>query len=241
MDKEQILASGLIEQYVMGLTSPEESIMVEECVQKYPELGKKIDCMKRGMHSYCSKRLKPKRQSGAVIVMHKLRVAKTLAGMMSLLVLGLSFLVYKLYQEAQAAEKKLALLTAKFDESQTKQQVLHEQFKMVCDTGTRKVQLKHLHASSPSAIVYFNPIMKNICLDILHLDSPPDGHQYHLWSKADGVDYNLGIIDCHQKKNLLHKLQYVDNPDHFTLTLEASEKVKSPSLEHLQAQGEINL
>jgi len=57
MDKETFIKSGLIEQYVMGLASPEEMKQVEQMAAAYPEVNQHIDemqdCMKRyvEMHS----------------------------------------------------------------------------------------------------------------------------------------------------------------------------------------------
>jgi len=57
MDKETFIKSGLIEQYVMGLASPEEMKKVEQMAAAYPEVNQHIcemqDCMKRyvEMHS----------------------------------------------------------------------------------------------------------------------------------------------------------------------------------------------
>ena len=38
MNKEEFLTSGLIEQYVLGLTSPEEDRIVERFAEEYPEI-----------------------------------------------------------------------------------------------------------------------------------------------------------------------------------------------------------
>ena len=39
-DKESILQSGLLEQYVLGLTTPEQNKEVESYAQAYPEIKK---------------------------------------------------------------------------------------------------------------------------------------------------------------------------------------------------------
>ncbi|MFK7774782.1 MAG: hypothetical protein AB8F94_21765, partial [Saprospiraceae bacterium] len=51
MTKEEFIKTGLCEQYVLGLTTPEESEMVEEMLKTYPEL--KGDC--RGLENCMEK------------------------------------------------------------------------------------------------------------------------------------------------------------------------------------------
>jgi hypothetical protein len=38
MDKEKFLQSGLLEQYVLGLTDPEEEEVVNHYLERFPEL-----------------------------------------------------------------------------------------------------------------------------------------------------------------------------------------------------------
>lgn len=46
MTKQQFIKTGLCEQYVLKLTSEEENELVEQMLDKYPELV--TDCMKLG-------------------------------------------------------------------------------------------------------------------------------------------------------------------------------------------------
>lgn len=55
MDKEKFLASGLLEQYALGLTSPEETNLVEHFVENYPDIRKKLQELQKAVEQYASK------------------------------------------------------------------------------------------------------------------------------------------------------------------------------------------
>lgn len=52
MTKEEFIKTGLCEQYVLKLTTPEESELVEEMLKKYPELKKDCGGLKVCMEKY---------------------------------------------------------------------------------------------------------------------------------------------------------------------------------------------
>lgn len=55
MDKNKIINSGLIEQYVLGLTSEKERRMVEECAETYPEVKEEIQALQKALENYARK------------------------------------------------------------------------------------------------------------------------------------------------------------------------------------------
>ena len=52
MDKERFLKTGLLEQYVLGLTTPEEDLEVERYAESFPEIQSEIDSMRSAMEEY---------------------------------------------------------------------------------------------------------------------------------------------------------------------------------------------
>jgi len=54
MDKEQFLASGLLEQYALGLTSPEETRLVEHFIENYPDIRLKMNSLQDAIEQYVS-------------------------------------------------------------------------------------------------------------------------------------------------------------------------------------------
>lgn len=55
MNKEEFLKSGLVEQYALGLTSPEESRLVEHFLDNYPEVRTKMNGINKTVEQYAAK------------------------------------------------------------------------------------------------------------------------------------------------------------------------------------------
>lgn len=55
MNKEEFLKSGLVEQYALGLTSPEESRLVEHFLDNYPEVRTKMNGVHKTVEQYAAK------------------------------------------------------------------------------------------------------------------------------------------------------------------------------------------
>ena len=52
MEINEIISSGLLELYITGLTSEEETLQVEQWAKQYPEVKKEIDELQNVMASY---------------------------------------------------------------------------------------------------------------------------------------------------------------------------------------------
>lgn len=52
MNKEDIISSGLLEQYALGLTSPEETMQVQEALDQYPELKQELDSIEKSLELF---------------------------------------------------------------------------------------------------------------------------------------------------------------------------------------------
>lgn len=52
MNKEDIISSGLLELYALGIASPEEQIQVEESLRLYPEVKPELDAIELSLESY---------------------------------------------------------------------------------------------------------------------------------------------------------------------------------------------
>lgn len=59
MSIHDVIESGLLEGYVLGITTPEESNMIQELCAKHPELIKEIEAIEESLISYSSQSSKP--------------------------------------------------------------------------------------------------------------------------------------------------------------------------------------
>ena len=59
MSVNEVIESGLLESYVLGITTPEETRMVQELCVKHPELITEIELIEQGLMNYASQTAKP--------------------------------------------------------------------------------------------------------------------------------------------------------------------------------------
>ena len=59
MSINEVIESGLLESYVLGITTPEETKMVQELCIKHPELINEIELIEQGLINYASQTAKP--------------------------------------------------------------------------------------------------------------------------------------------------------------------------------------
>ena len=52
MNKEEIISSGLLELYALGIASQEETMAVESCLKNYPELRDELNSIEETMEQY---------------------------------------------------------------------------------------------------------------------------------------------------------------------------------------------
>ncbi len=52
MELKDIISSGLLEIYILGLTSEDESLRVQQWIKQFPEVQKEIDSIQDAMESY---------------------------------------------------------------------------------------------------------------------------------------------------------------------------------------------
>jgi len=52
LNKEDIILSGLLELYALGLASPEETLQVEEWINQYPEIKQELDAIENSLETY---------------------------------------------------------------------------------------------------------------------------------------------------------------------------------------------
>lgn len=54
MEAQDIISSGLLEMYAAGLTSAEETLLVQEYVLKYPEVAEELHAIESSLESYAA-------------------------------------------------------------------------------------------------------------------------------------------------------------------------------------------
>ena len=268
MDIENYLQSGKLEQYVLGLSSPEERKEVELFAKEYPEVDSYIVEL-HGCMNTCSEaheipmteepEQKSKCKTFQLISKRNLVAEnkqdsshqKTInvswtVGLASFFVIGLSALSIFLYQGQQSVKSEVSLLTTqlhhlKKDNEQLKDgnEKMTQQYVVLKDANTRHVNLQGLNiAPQAHGIVYWNKDQGKAYLSICNLPTSPEGYQYQVWADINGHHQNVGVLDINST-DVLHDLSFTKNCNGFCVTLEKEGAKTSPSIDKMLVKGEM--
>ncbi len=88
------------------------------------------------------------------------------------------------------------------------------------------------------ATVIWNPLTKEVMVDVNHLPAPPENHQHQLWALVGGQPVDLGVFEVTGVAEM-QLMKPIDRADAFAVTLEVAGGSPTPNLERLCVLGEI--
>ncbi len=244
MEKQEIISSGLLEMYVMGATSSEESLQVEQWRAIYPEVHDEITSIEKSFEAYAfanaitpSSSIKEQifnnlkasenlgtnntyQQPAKVVSMSPLRnVAAAAAVFLLIGSSALNFFYYNKYKVANENYNESQQQIASLNERLTD---VNKDMGIVQSKYSEPVFLKGLEAAPDAAAKIF--WMKNtgeVYVDPSNLPMAPSGKQYQLWAIVDGKPVDGGMITSKDgKKYSIQKMKTFGKAQAFAITLE---------------------
>lgn len=233
MDKEEFLASGLLEQYVLGLTTPEEDREVERFARKYPDIAEKIITLRGGVQKYAEEQPIPKVKAAKAGYFPYILVI--------ILAIGLLW-QWKAHRYTAAELLKVNAEYAAFREgceNDHKENIAAAQvYELLRAPHTHQVNL-HGTALAPDAhaMVYWNPERQRVYCSLTNLPAPPAGKQYQLWAEVRGEMVNMGILTAMPMQ--LQPMLFIQAAESFNITLEPMGGSDHPDVGQLYANGKV--
>ena len=261
MNKQEIINAGLIEQYVLGLTDPNETELVEQLAENDEEIQQYIQELRDGLDKYAAayaidppadlkKKVlshiesidppigelasKPKAQSRSMWPWLAVAAAVILA-----------FSTFWLYQQRNSARNELAATQQDFDAfkdacetQQLNQEQLQKNYAFLKDENTRHIHLRGSALSPQSlVVVYWNQEKESALLNTVNLPPPPEGHTYQLWADIDGVMVDMGIFN-HEPGTPL-EIPFMAEAESLNITLEEAGGAEHPTVSRLYVNAEV--
>jgi len=252
MDKDKFLQTGLLEQYVLGLTSLEEDRVVEEHLRAFPELQEEVDILKGALHNYATQQLASASlpeladtpaAAAEVDLASRYQTRLNLALIACLILAAVATLLYRSYA-AQA--EHMSHLQAEFTT-----------LKEVCTSQLEEekkksaiYQLMHAQATRPIllqpnprvgsdffAVAYWNPEKKAGWLDPTHLPPLADNEEYYIWADVDEQMVPIGKIAPGEHHPIA--IAFQQNASSINITRETAGPHDHPNLNGLTASGMI--
>lgn len=261
MDINKYIASGILEQYVLGDLSLEEQSQVQKYMAEFPEIKSEVNAIEDALENLAemTKVVVPFNLEQSIL--KKLEeptpappnnppppLSRTNSGFNLLsggLLLGLlASLAWGFFQNTNYSSSQSELQELNTQYTQLKEDCAkiksstnqyNEQLAFLRDTDTKHIHMKGTDLSKESlTVLYWNQAKNNAYLDIASLPTPPSDKQYQLWAIVDGKPVDAGVFDL--TKDIL-KIPFIENPQAFAITLENVGGVESPTLDQMYVIG----
>lgn len=237
---QSFINSGLLDKYILGQTSYEESKEVEHYISEFPEIASEYDRLQKNLEiiakSYAVEAPKHVLDSivdeieekSAPIIEFNTKKQKTpwysLAASLAALAFALTaFLLYQknidLIEENNVVVDEIFDLRSDIQENNNKLEKVMLQFMKLNNPETEKYVLRgNSRAKDLKTVAYINPIDKTSMIDVVSLPQLPQEKQYEIWAELQDRMVSLGILDISSKE--LKSIPYMENALGLSITIE---------------------
>lgn len=244
--KEKIrifLDTDLLEKYLLGTTTTEESLQVERYIAMYPEVSKTYVELQENLEEFAKMHaiktpegLKERiiaRIRGERIGRKKFFRYAIAASFAAFIFAGASFFFWNQNQTLQEENSVVSTQIEDLQKSMTQQlEDMRNQFIVLNNPRTRKYNVNgNLKAKELKAVAYINPVKKLSYINVSKLPNLPEDQCFQMWAEVNGEMVNLGIIEEAQDKDKLMALPYGENAISY-ITIEPKGGNQSPTIEN---------
>ena len=268
MNKEDIISSGLLELYALGLTSIEEARQVEEWINQYPEIKQELDAIEVSLENYAqanaiepsssvkdkifSQITKDEQKDKNNIPSTNFNAAKQdvyriptffklAAAAIIILLIGSIALNYSYYTKYQSAGNELQVAQEKIKQNQQANLAMKDDIAVMSDKNSLPVVLKGTpHAPDALAKIYWMKNTGEVYVDPSNLPSVPGGMQYQLWAIIDGKPVDAGMISTEKGIYHIQKMKSFGHAEAFAITLEKAGGSPTPTMDQMYVIAKVS-
>ena len=242
METNEIISSGLLELFVLGMTNEQETAEVVAMAKQFPQVAAEIASIETSLERYALENaVSPspvvKEKVFANLIQHEKDIVaaspakvipissfwKYAAAASIILLIGSALLNISYYKKYQSANKEKAGVEQQLLAQQQVNDEMKGDMSIVQSKYSEPVSLHGLPASPGAAAKIF--WMKNsgeVYIDPSNLPEAPEGKQYQLWAIVDGkpVDGGMIITTKNEDKYRIQKMKSFGHAEAFAVTLE---------------------
>lgn len=247
--KEKIrifLDTDLLEKYLLGTTTDEETLRVERYIAMHPEVRKTYNELQENLETFAKMHAIKTPEGLKERILTKIRTENkgrrrflryaVAASFVAFLFAAASYFFWdqnqNLQQENMVVNDKIKSL-----EADMKQQLedVRNQFIVLNNPQTKRYTVKgNKKAKELKAIAYINPVKKLSYINVSKLPNLPEDRCFQMWAEVNGEMVNLGIIREASDKDKLLALPYAENAIGY-ITIEPKGGNETPSVENIVA------
>lgn len=260
MDISEIIESGLLELYVLDLTSEDESKQVEAWRAQHPQVKDELAKIETTVAKYVKQfdktppaELKDKilgelgLDKEEIPYRSNMKVTWTKYAMVAsvALLVGSVFLNMFFYNKWQDTEQQVAVLEgerqgilAENDLQKANYETLSSELDILKSPNLKVVALNSVSEEVEArATVYWDTEKEEVFININNLPDAPTDKQYQLWALVDGKPIDAGVMELGIEN--LQKLKSISSAQTFAITLEKKGGAEQPTLEQLVVIGNV--
>ena len=243
MNTKEYIESGVLESYVLGITTAEESAEVERMFAEHPEVEIELEAIRGTLENYALQYEKqpPAALKGKILAavfeeqplqntrnnivqLNNTKPQKSIFSMAAswaLLALSVGANIF-FFSNWKNSEDKIVALESQnqifAQENKAIKASYQEEVAILQNADFKVIKLLGQEASpSSKALIYFDKVRQEVYLSALNLPEPPKGKQYQLWAIVGVKPVDAGMIAG--TANIL-KMKSFANPAAFAISLE---------------------
>ncbi|UJH68119.1 anti-sigma factor domain-containing protein [Allomuricauda sp. SCSIO 65647] len=247
--KEKIrifLDSDLLEKYLMGDTSTEESLQVERYIAMYPEVRKTYTELQENLEAFAKMHARKTPEGLKETILARIRNERigrrrfyryaVAASIVAMIFAGSSYFFWNQNLDLQ---EKNTLVTNKIktleEDMKVQLEDLRNQYIVLNNPNTKKYSINgNKKARELKAMAYVNPVKKLSYINVSNLPDLPEDQCYQMWAEVNGELVNLGVIKQFGDKERLMALPYGEDAIGY-ITIEPQGGNQSPTVQNIVA------
>lgn len=252
---KNIIESGILEEYALGMTDNTQSQEVEKYLQDYPEVRKAYDDIQTGIENFAKLNAIPppanlkakilnsiEGLSGASTPGKSSNLWSYIMGAAALVFLVFGFLNWNKLKSVNsdlvAKTGEMDQLKTDCDEKTAEITALRDQLLMINNPDTERVLLAGNNlAPGFKSMAYWNKEEKESFIHVVAMPELPNKQCYQLWADVDGEMISLGVIKV--EEGILASLPFLENAESLNITIEPDGGSDHPNVSNLIASQVI--
>ncbi len=246
-DKIRIfLDTDLLEKYLLGTTTDEETSRVERYIAMYPEVTKEYDELQENLEVFAKMHAVKTPEGLKETILARIRGEKAgrkrffqyavAASVTALLFAAASYFFYdqnqSLQQENEMVTNQIQLLK---EDMEAGLEDMRNQFIVLQNKNTKKFSVSgNKKAKELKAVAYVNPVKKLSYINVSKLPNLPEDQCFQMWAEVNGEMVNLGVLKESGAEDNLMALPYADKAISY-ITIEPIGGNVAPTVENIVA------
>ncbi len=247
--KEKIkifLDTDLLEKYLLGTTTLEETLQVERYIAMYPEVRKTYDELQDNLEAFAKMHAIKTPEGLKDRILNRIKTENIGRKKFFRYAIAASFIAfifagssYFFWNQSKNLQEENTIVTNKIKnlEENMREQLedVRNQFIVLNNPQTKKYNVNgNKKAKELKAVAYINPVKKLSYINVRKLPNLPEDQCFQMWAEVNGKMVNLGVIKETNGKEKLLALPYAKNAVGY-ITIEPKGGNETPTVENIVA------